>query len=540
MTESHAIEFILKGKEEAIKLDKIPCFSYDRVSSKKQDEKGNSLDDQSDRAYAYALKNDLHIIHTFSCVESAFREGRKNFNEMLDKAIQFEIKDIIFKNTDRLGRNDYDWPRCKRLAKTQGLRVHLYELNMVYSKKSTAEEEMILDQSSALAVYWSNKISKSIMASFEHKARNGIAPFHNKMFGYIYDKHNKVYIKDPQTKDKIDYIFNTYDNSRISIHELTKHINERGYRNQLGNKWNLGTLHRMLSNPFYAGKFFHNDKIYDGTHEPYILPKKFEKRMKRMSMKFMGARKREKDFLLSNSFLLYNNLALTGEMKKGKYIYYTNRTANVTFKEEWVFQKLDEFIQKINLTEEKLLRLLSMFKGAIQIKDKGHVREKSNVTKQINILERENDKLIDKMLQGFDLVTIQKRMEDNRKRIEHLETDRQKLRIDKDDFIDETTYLFNNIRDFQLVFLAANYKQKTTLLRDMAESISVEDESVNIVWKIPFAYIMNESIMRIADALIPTTSEPVRKYTSELLRRDTFRTINDTIDKLSSYYSRAA
>jgi len=58
---------------------------------------------------------------------------------------------------------------------------------------------MILDQSSALAVYWSNKISKSVAAAYEYKVRNGIAPFTNRMLGYIYDKHNKIYIKDPQT-----------------------------------------------------------------------------------------------------------------------------------------------------------------------------------------------------------------------------------------------------------------------------------------------------------------------------------------------------
>jgi len=67
----------------------------------------------------------------------------------------------------------------------------------------------------------------------------------------------------------------------------------------------------------------------------------------------MGSRKRDFDFLFSNSFLRYKDYSLTGEMKK-KIYYYTNRTANKTFRQEWIFEKLDEQIKKISLNEIKL------------------------------------------------------------------------------------------------------------------------------------------------------------------------------------------
>ncbi len=110
-----------------------------------------SLDYQLHASGEYAKRNNLHIVHTFSSTESGYKEGRVNFNKMLDAALMYNVRDIIFKNTDRLRRNDIDWPRCKRMAKTEGFHIHLYELNTVFNFDFTAEEEMFLDNTSSMA-----------------------------------------------------------------------------------------------------------------------------------------------------------------------------------------------------------------------------------------------------------------------------------------------------------------------------------------------------------------------------------------------------
>ncbi|MCL1864191.1 MAG: hypothetical protein FWF73_00070 [Spirochaetes bacterium] len=50
---------------------------------------------------------------------------------MLDDALNYNIRDIIFKNTDRLGRNDVDRARCKKLARFTGLPVFCFTLPAV-------------------------------------------------------------------------------------------------------------------------------------------------------------------------------------------------------------------------------------------------------------------------------------------------------------------------------------------------------------------------------------------------------------------------
>lgn len=87
---------------------KTPTFAYDRVSTQEQAEKGISLEYQNENSHKYAENNNFKIVHFFSAAESAYKEGRVEFNRMLDCALDLNVKDIIFKNTDRLGRNDID------------------------------------------------------------------------------------------------------------------------------------------------------------------------------------------------------------------------------------------------------------------------------------------------------------------------------------------------------------------------------------------------------------------------------------------------
>lgn len=241
---------IIAEIDNALKSGKTPAFSYDRVSTEEQASTGTSLAYQANNSIKYAENNELYIIHNFSCTESAFKEGRKNFNNMLDLALQFGVKHIIFKNTDRLGRNDVDWPRCKKLARKGGFFIHLYELGTIFNEKSTAEEELFLDNTAAMAAYWSRKISQGVKSSYEFRISNGRAPYPNPPIGYKFDKESKQFIIDETKKNFIEYVFDTYDNSSISIQSLVNDLNSQGYRTTRGGKWNKPPSADSFAAPF--------------------------------------------------------------------------------------------------------------------------------------------------------------------------------------------------------------------------------------------------------------------------------------------------
>jgi len=60
-----------------------PALLYVRVSSKEQEKEGYSLDAQEKLGEDYAHRNSLKIIKRWKVSESAWREERDAFNEML-------------------------------------------------------------------------------------------------------------------------------------------------------------------------------------------------------------------------------------------------------------------------------------------------------------------------------------------------------------------------------------------------------------------------------------------------------------------------
>jgi DNA invertase Pin-like site-specific DNA recombinase len=58
-------------------------FSYIRVSTARQGHTGTSLIEQRDAIKRYAARHNLHIVKEFEEQETAAKQGRAVFNEML-------------------------------------------------------------------------------------------------------------------------------------------------------------------------------------------------------------------------------------------------------------------------------------------------------------------------------------------------------------------------------------------------------------------------------------------------------------------------
>ena len=136
------------------------AFSYARVSSEKQ-EKGNSRDDQVLEATEYAQRHGLQLIHIFETTESAWHNNREVFNRMLELALEYKVKNLIFKNFDRLSRNYLDWGKVTELIRHEGLQIHFYEQTVTLQKESTAEEFIMGDLGAVFAIFLSNSFLKN-------------------------------------------------------------------------------------------------------------------------------------------------------------------------------------------------------------------------------------------------------------------------------------------------------------------------------------------------------------------------------------------
>lgn len=506
---------------------KTPAFSYDRVSTEKQADTGNSLTYQKDNAELYAERAGLIIVHQFSAAESAFKEGRVVFNKMLDLAMQTGVNDIIFKNTDRLGRNDIDWPRCKALARGSGLRIHLYELGIIFSQSSTAEEEMFLDNTSTMAKYWSNKISQSLKKSYAWKAKQGIPPARFPV-GYLYDKEKQIHIKDKDKEEMLNFIFDTFDNGNIGLVSLASLLNKKGYKSSTGGSWEKSYLEVILKNPIYAGFFFHNGIEYQAHHEPYYDKARYYKRLRMMNERRVSARKRKHDFPLSGILRAgETGRVLTGEIKKGRYVYYTHRRPDVIFKQEVIFKMIDSYIENLIFTDDYAARLKSAFKESVNEKLKDAATVKSGIVRKISALEARQQKFMDLYADDdIDKNALKKKLHDIRIEIDRLLDSQKRLNIDKEKMLLDITTCIDNLKELPYWYAQGTPEEKGDLLKTMIVRMYVHPDRIEFEWLPIYQEMINGGIMAFKNL-------PVRKSKQLRTRSDDFRTaINDIIDSI--------
>lgn len=77
------------------------AVTYVRVSSREQQELGNSLGAQKRLLWEFARNNGYNVVKEFEEAETAKEAGRKEFNKMLAYVRQHGIKFVLVEKTDR-------------------------------------------------------------------------------------------------------------------------------------------------------------------------------------------------------------------------------------------------------------------------------------------------------------------------------------------------------------------------------------------------------------------------------------------------------
>lgn len=283
MQDLELMQRIVDGLREAQAARKTPAFAYDRISDKVQSE-GLSLAYQESHAAQYSERNKIQIIHYFTVVESAKKEGRKVFNRMIDTALQFGVKDLIFKNTDRMSRNYHDLIRIEELVEKHDFNIHFYQTYRTLNKKSTYADKFVLNVEIAAARQLSDKLSHDTKENQLFKARNGIAPLGSPI-GYKYDKKQRMHVIDIEIEAFMRKFFDTYDTGTYSLSAFADWLNQQGYKSPTGASWRISNVHYLLTNPFYHGEFFYSGWVWPGKHQSYYNKKRFYSRLNRMGTK---------------------------------------------------------------------------------------------------------------------------------------------------------------------------------------------------------------------------------------------------------------
>lgn len=306
---------------------------YARVSREEQAE-GYSIDEQlhAMREFCQARRWEIAAEYIEPGV-SGTTEDRPAFQEALSDAETGKYNILVTHQLDRFFRN------LQLQLETLG---QLGQWNVSYVSVteqidySTPQGMLFLSMLGAFNEYYVANLRRETIKGKRARAREGLSNSSIAPYGYRREEDNDVFQVDKAEAEVIRLAFELYATGTHSDLTVAEELNKRGYKpsgRSRSGKWTREGLRYLLDNPFYKGKVRHQDKTYDGLHEPIVdeeLWGRVQRMRRRRGMKKGrgGGRRKEHKYLLaqlvkcSHCGLNMHSLFSGGRSRRGQHHYY--------------------------------------------------------------------------------------------------------------------------------------------------------------------------------------------------------------------------
>ncbi len=299
------------------------CYIWTRVSTKYQENNGGSLDDQKQKCETFAKEHNYAIVDYFGGTHESAKTPGKLINEMI-KAIKKnrEATHIIISQADRFSRNAGQGISILNELVKNNITV----VEAISGLDTSTPEGLMMMQVKICMSQWdntnrTNKFQSGINHCFECGIFIGKSPVgydkSGKSINTQYTINEKGLLIRKAFKWKLQGMCNF---------EIINKLETYGYH------VSKQTLHKILTNPFYAGKIVHKRlhyKIVDGKHPAIISYEEFLRVQKILSGK-TGVYQHQKETpqypLKHYVRCSIDNTPFTGYTKKGIVYYKCNKT----------------------------------------------------------------------------------------------------------------------------------------------------------------------------------------------------------------------
>lgn len=261
----------------------MKTYTYLRKSSESEDRQMLSLDSQLKENQKLAQRNGYKIDAVYQESKSAKAPGRKVFNEMLETIRNEDGCRLVVWHADRLARNMIDGGQLLYLM-DQGKVVEICTRDAMY--RNTPDDKFMMAMSFSVAKKYVDDLSKNVKRGLQDKLDAGWRPS-TAPHGYLNTKFaergsNYIVIDE----DYFPLIRKAWDMMLSGCFVLTDVLdsmnNEWGFRTRKtkrtgGKPLTKGGLHRILTNPFYAGFIEYSGTYKKGEHHPMVTLAEFDR-----------------------------------------------------------------------------------------------------------------------------------------------------------------------------------------------------------------------------------------------------------------------
>lgn len=274
----------------------MKCAIYARVSTEEQT-KNYSIRAQLDLLRNSAQVNNCEIFKEYIDEGvSGTTADRPQLQELLDDARRGMFGVVLVYRIDRFFRNTR-----LLLATVEELKrfnVSFKSLTEPFDTSNPMGEFMVSLLGSVAQLERDTFIERSRMGIIKSVKEGHYMGGGRPLYGYIYDKKSKTLrINDKEAK-LVQLIYELYLESCSSLEKVNKKINVLGYRTRKGTEWHTGSIHDILTNTSYYGKWYYNPDHYPEPIEvdiPAIVTKeKYDRAKKILQQRKVYAKRNNK------------------------------------------------------------------------------------------------------------------------------------------------------------------------------------------------------------------------------------------------------
>jgi DNA invertase Pin-like site-specific DNA recombinase len=374
---------------------------YARKSTEEEDRQVLSIESQLEELRLYSAKEKFDIVASFQEAKTAKEPGRMKFAEMLSFLEQGKAEGIIAWHPDRLARNSVDGGKI----------IHMVDRGLIRSLKfptfwfePTPQGLFMLNIAFGQSKYFSDNLRENVKRGQRQKLRNGVWPGWAPV-GYKNNPYTRGIDLDKEKAQKVRKIFEMYATGAYTLNSLAEWCKAHDLRSRCDKLMTINGIQLMLQNPFYIGLMRFKSEMFEGTHEPILTKKLFDKVQHVMRSRGKVHEKRKHQFHLLGLLKCAScGGAITAEKhtkKSGRiYVYYrcTRKKGPCAEKHfvraEDLQQQIRNFLQKVSLSSQDTEKVLAALDGD-EKQAKAEARtEAENLKVEIQNLDNRLEKLL--------------------------------------------------------------------------------------------------------------------------------------------------
>ena len=439
-------------------------FIYARKSTDDEDRQILSIEAQLKELREYAQRENLFVFKELIEAKTAKKPGRLVFNEMLLQIERGLAGGILAWHPDRLARNSIDGGKIIYLVDQKvisDLRFPTFRFD------DSAQGKFMLSIAFGQSKYYIDALSENIRRGIRLKLSKGIWPQWAPI-GYLNDRKTRTIVLDEGKAHFIQRVFELYSTGNYTLEQIREKMNPLGLKGRREKPLSRSQYQTMLKNPLYYGVFRYKGEVYEGTHQPIITKKLFDRCQEVMRLRGKHKEPQKARFILRGLMRCGEcGRSITAELQKG-HIYYrcTKRLTNCKQKyvrEEELAAQVAKFIQKVSLCDEWTKRIIEELERDRNSSLLSTQSQQQNLENKVKEVDAKISKLIDVYLEGA--LTL----EEYQAKKEAFINEKKKLQESTLDFAAGSNSWFEPARDFVTLLNRAEYAVKEGNLESQKE-----------------------------------------------------------------------